>query len=849
MASLVNVGEVVRLDITPNVIKQVVHVSQYDVGRILTFHVVSGQEYIIGGEGTTAKVVGTKPDKKGFEYDATRMTQAVDPTEYWVVETQEQMTCVEGDTQCELRLIKSGKNIGTVNFVLRVEGSALSDDVDISETVLPSYIDGAQRAAEAAAASAESAAGEAEAAAASAAAASESATAAAASAASIEGDVEAAAESAAASAASAAQSAASAATSQDAEAWAVGKRNGADVPSSDPTYNNNAKYYSEHAFSGTPEGYEALVSEVTENQNEGYLRKNLLSFDDYTGGTLNGVTITREDDGAIVFNGTATANLSYHILDDDGETFPAGNYYISVDSENISGYYGGVYAATNRNGTRLVTALQEGQVLIENQQIGDIWFYFTKPTDMVDAKLRIMVRPANISDSTYASYAPSARDVKDELGSLLEAERSGGYLGKNLLRPTGESKTANGVTITVNEDNSVTLNGTATSNGTFYFFLPERNGKRVKESIDASGGLKFHVGLSEGADITLFGTIQATERGASETIVYRATVNATDIPSGEGNYISDVFINTKKDVTYDNVTVYLMLTHTNVTDSTYVPYVPSNAELKDMDNAILGTIDDTIENNAGYLKTKNALNIFGGQYKGATTYRHNGVDYTLNADGSISTSGTMTGGASYITLLETSDGFTLPAGDWVLSGCPSGGGSSTFVLLVTVSGETYRDEGSGVEFTLNAAAAIQVQIAVTGTQSMDDKVFYPMIRKNGEDSTFAAYVPSNTALSASVATLEDKTTAIVKKEKVTGSPSEAIASNAYANIDIPYAEPSGYTAFAVTDARSNSQYGVLLGYNLISGNKVRLTVRNIGTGSITPTSEATIVFVKSDLIG
>ena len=33
---------------------------------------------------------------------------------------------------------------------------------------------------------------------------------------------------------------------EDSEAWAVGQRNGQDVPSSDPTYQNNAKWYSEH---------------------------------------------------------------------------------------------------------------------------------------------------------------------------------------------------------------------------------------------------------------------------------------------------------------------------------------------------------------------------------------------------------------------------------------------------------------------------------------------------------------------------------------------------------------------------------------------------------------------------
>lgn len=36
-------------------------------------------------------------------------------------------------------------------------------------------------------------------------------------------------------------------SAKDAEAWAVGKRHGVDVPSTDPTYHNNAKYYAEQA--------------------------------------------------------------------------------------------------------------------------------------------------------------------------------------------------------------------------------------------------------------------------------------------------------------------------------------------------------------------------------------------------------------------------------------------------------------------------------------------------------------------------------------------------------------------------------------------------------------------------
>lgn len=45
----------------------------------------------------------------------------------------------------------------------------------------------------------------------------------------------------------------------DSEAYAIGKRNGQDVPSTDPAYENNSKYYSDQA-----EGYYDYVHEAVE---------------------------------------------------------------------------------------------------------------------------------------------------------------------------------------------------------------------------------------------------------------------------------------------------------------------------------------------------------------------------------------------------------------------------------------------------------------------------------------------------------------------------------------------------------------------------------------------------------
>ncbi len=54
------------------------------------------------------------------------------------------------------------------------------------------------------------------------------------------------------------------AAASDAEAYTQGTRNGTSVGSSDPAYHNNAKYYSEMAFAGTPDGYDALATDVSD---------------------------------------------------------------------------------------------------------------------------------------------------------------------------------------------------------------------------------------------------------------------------------------------------------------------------------------------------------------------------------------------------------------------------------------------------------------------------------------------------------------------------------------------------------------------------------------------------------
>lgn len=140
-----------NLNMIPQTIPVVVPVNQYDTGtgRLIIKLYYGANTY--SPSSATVKIQGTKPDRKGFQYNATISGNTV------TANLTEQMTACYGDVRCQVVVTESTGKTGTFVFILRVQQSALQDDVDISETVLPEYISGAQTAAQEAAQSAQSA--------------------------------------------------------------------------------------------------------------------------------------------------------------------------------------------------------------------------------------------------------------------------------------------------------------------------------------------------------------------------------------------------------------------------------------------------------------------------------------------------------------------------------------------------------------------------------------------------------------------------------------------------------------------------------------------------------------------
>lgn len=178
--------QTIKLNLIPGSVLPVVNVSQYDKGRQFALQVYEGATaYDLTGKGV--EIRGTKPDGNGFAYDSTDGAISVS-TNTVTVTTLQQMTACGGQTMAELRITSGETILGTINFILMVEPSALSDDTPISDTDIPA----------------------------------------------IERDLEAALDEAEADA-------------LIAEGYAKGTQNGTPAASGEPYYQDNAKYYNEQA--------------------------------------------------------------------------------------------------------------------------------------------------------------------------------------------------------------------------------------------------------------------------------------------------------------------------------------------------------------------------------------------------------------------------------------------------------------------------------------------------------------------------------------------------------------------------------------------------------------------------
>ena len=120
-----------NLDLIPNGIAPIIHVSQYDAGQTWLFNIVKENQLYTIPVGCSITVQGTKKDGTGFQYAATYADSQITVTE------EQQMTVFAGDVKAELVIAKGTERIATLNFIIRIEPAPLDENTVISETELP----------------------------------------------------------------------------------------------------------------------------------------------------------------------------------------------------------------------------------------------------------------------------------------------------------------------------------------------------------------------------------------------------------------------------------------------------------------------------------------------------------------------------------------------------------------------------------------------------------------------------------------------------------------------------------------------------------------------------------------
>lgn len=130
-----------------------------------------------------------------------------------------------------------------------------------------------------------------------------------------------------------------------------------------------------------------------------------------------------------------------------------------------------------------------------------------------------------------------------------------------------------------------------------------------------------------------------------------------------------------------------------------------------------------------------------------TTRTNNGVTYTDNGDGTITANGTATAYSDFNcqSRTDTKTPFTLADGTYIINGCPEGGSSTTYRILVGItqngSWKTIAaDSGNGATFTYNSSMGnLGVVIAVYNGATVNNVTFKPMIRYATMDASWQPY--------------------------------------------------------------------------------------------------------------
>lgn len=497
-----------------------------------------------------------------------------------------------------------------------------------------------------------------------------------------------------------------------------------------------------------------------------YGSKNLLSYPYYeTTKTQNGVTFTDNGDGTVTANGTATADTYFTLHsryqnDVNNLILKNGTYTLtgSPSSVSFTTLYlkigrtsGGTYQEYGADLGSGVTVTLNGDDYSPNEVEIQVQIVVKSGATVSNLTFRPMIRLASIEDDTYVPYVPTNAKLDGEKVSWDDAAES---VQKNLNSyPYADTtKTINGITFTDLGDGRIMANGTA--NAYTAFFCHNRLQTDANDLVVPNGKYILSGCPNGGSGSTYRIVINRTHNNVADDygVDYGdgCTVTLAGDDYSDTSVNVGIIISIFSGVTVNNLIFEPMLRKATIKDDTWQPYIHNNKELVSWKaNGVLG-----------------AKNLIPYPYK-ETTHTKNGITFTDNGDGTVTANGTATADSNFDIASSGDNYFRLPIGRYILSGCPSGGGSSTYWVHIAYNDGTYHrdayDYGDGSVFTRSVVANTGLSIYIKSGVTVNNLTFKPMLRlAEDTDNTYQPYAMTNRELTESVASINSDLTELAK---------------------------------------------------------------------------------------
>ena len=467
--------------------------------------------------------------------------------------------------------------------------------------------------------------------------------------------------------------------------------------------------YHEGGWIGNATDPEVLVKDTV-----GFTGKNLLKHTQPTK-TEAGVTWTYGSNGEVIANGTTGDSVSSF---NEPVSLKAGKYIVSGCPANgsISTYciriaIGSAALAWEYGNGVEITLSEDSIVYIQsqiraNQTASNLTFY-------------PMLRKADITDPTYEPYHESVEEVIEE-----------DLYGVNYIENKASTQTVNGITFTVNDNKSVRINGTLSASSAT-FVLQDANEDEILNKL--RGKFIFSAGTYVGSSIWV--SLRKTD--GTHFDIHNASQMEVEL-TDELHLTGRVHVHVNSNIS--NVVIAPMLYKAELGSN--LPYRPYNYQ------AIQNQL-----NAQGVLGAKNLLPKF-------SSGTDHGITYTVDGDGVVTGNGTASDNNSTIGVKVS-----LKAGNYILSGCPSGGSTNTYRINAYLSTSPYtnygNDTGEGLALSFTTDTTIMVQIVVKNGASISNLTFKPMLRLASDpDDTYQPYAMTNRELTEEKINIADLKTVV-----------------------------------------------------------------------------------------